>query len=207
MKNAENKLEKDGKKNEEEVSITPIQIFVLTYLYSEEVKETQKKEIIDNILQSNKSKVSEFSHHVSISLRDISLLVPSSVLPEIRINEEYIYNQMKILEYNHLLIKSIDDFENNDNTSYFITIDGIILVKQIFSSLSDKIQDEKIFPKDIDNLEGNRETKEWLKELWSNVEDTAKDDIADMVIDGVKIYGPPAIVLLINLLSYSAPKS
>lgn len=207
MKNAENKLEKDGKKNEEEVSITPIQIFVLTYLYSEEVKETQKKEIIDNILQSNKSKFSEFSHHVSISLRDISLLVPSSVLPEIRINEEYIYNQMKILEYNHLLIKSIDDFENNDNTSYFITIDGIILVKQIFSSLSDKIQDEKIFPKDIDNLEGNRETKEWLKELWSNVEDTAKDDIADMVIDGVKIYGPPAIVLLINLLSYSAPKS
>jgi len=207
MKNAENKLEKDGKKNEEEVSITPIQIFVLTYLYSEEVKETQKKEIIDNILQSNKSKVSEFSHHVSISLRDISLLVPSSVLPEIRINEEYIYNQMKILEYNHLLIKSIDDFENNENTSYFITIDGIILVKQIFSSLSDKIQDEKIFPKDIDNLEGNRETKEWLKELWSNVEDTAKDDIADMVIDGVKIYGPPAIVLLINLLSYSAPKS
>jgi len=207
MKNAENKLEKDGKKNEEEVSITPIQIFVLTYLYSEEVKETQKKEIIDNILQSNKSKVSEFSHHVSISLRDISLLVPSSVLPEIRINEEYIYNQMKILEYNHLLIKSIDDFENNDNTSYFITIDGIILVKQIFSSLSDNIQDEKIFPKDIDNLEGNRETKEWLKELWSNVEDTAKDDIADMVIDGVKIYGPPAIVLLINLLSYSAPKS
>ena len=114
---------------------------------------------------------------------------------------------MKILEYNHLLIKSIDDFENNDNTSYFITIDGIILVKQIFSSLSDNIQDEKIFPKDIDNLEGNRETKEWLKELWSNVEDTAKDDIADMVIDGVKIYGPPAIVLLINLLSYSAPKS
>jgi len=207
MKNAENKLEKDGKKNEEEVSITPIQIFVLTYLYSEEVKETQKKEIIDNILQSNKSKVSEFSHHVSISLRDISLLVPSSVLPEIRINEEYIYNQMKILEYNHLLIKSIDDFENNENTSYFITIDGIILVKQIFSSLSDNIQDEKIFPKDIDNLEGNRETKEWLKELWSNVEDTAKDDIADMVIDGVKIYGPPAIVLLINLLSYSAPKS
>ena len=205
MKNAENKLEKDGKKNEEEVSITPIQIFILTYLYSEEVKETQKKEIIDNILQSNKSKVSEFSHHVSISLRDISLLVPSSVLPEIRINEEYIYNQMKILEYNHLLIKSIDDFENNENTSYFITIDGIILVKQIFSSLSDKIQDEKIFPKDIDNLEGNRETKEWLKELWSNVEGTAKDDIADMVIDGVKIYGPSAIVLLINLLSYSAP--
>src|SRR6478735_495541 len=207
MKNAENKLEKDGKKNEEEVSITPIQIFVLTYLYSEEVKETQKKEIIDNILQSNKSKVSEFSHHVSISLRDISLLVPSSVLPEIRINEEYIYNQMKILEYNHLLIKSIDDFENNDNTSYFITIDGIILVKQIFSSLSDNIQDEKIFPKDIDNLEGNRETKEWLKELWSNVEDTAKDDIADMVIDGVKIYGPPAIVLLINFVIMSIRKS
>ena len=205
MKNAENKLEKDGKKNEEEVPITPIQIFVLTYLYSEEVNETQKKEVIDNILQSNKSKMSEFSHHVSISLRDISLLIPSSVLPDMRINEEYIYNQIKILEYNHLLIKSIDDFENNENSSYSITIDGIILVKQIFSSLSDKIQDEKIFPKDIDDLEGNRETKEWLKELWSNVEDTAKDDVADMVIEGVKIHGPSAIVLLINLLSYSAP--
>ena len=202
MENADNKLEKDEKKNEEEVPITPIQIFILTYLYSEEIKETQKKEIIDNILQSNKS-ISEYSHHTSISLRDISLIIPSSVLPEMRVNEEYIYNQMKILEYNRLLIKAIDDFENNENTLYFITIDGIILVKQIFSSLSDKIQDEKNFPKDIDNLEGNRETKEWLKELWKNVEDKAKDDIADMVIDGVKIYGPPAIVLLINLLSYS----
>jgi len=202
MENADNKLEKDEKKNEEEVPITPVQIFILTYLYSEEIKETQKKEIIDNILQSNKS-ISEYSHHISISLRDISLLIPSSVLPEMRVNEEYIYNQMKILEYNRLLIKAIDDFENNENTLYFITIDGIILVKQIFSSLSDKIQDEKIFPKDIDNLEGNRETKEWLKELSKNVEDKAKDDIADMVIDGVKIYGPSAIVLLINLLSYS----
>ena len=56
---------------------------------------------------------------------------------------------------------------------------------------------------DIDRLEGNKEIKDWLKGLWKNLKDKAKDDIVDMVIDGVKIYGPSVIVVLINLLSSS----
>ena len=192
---------KEETKNEEEVPITPIQIFILTYLYSEEVKETQKKEIINNILRSNKSHHSEFSHHVSISLRDISLLIPPSLLPEMRIDEGHIYNQIKILEYNHLLSTSIDNFEEKENTLFFITIDGIILIKQIFSTLSDKIHDGKQYEGDIDRLEGNREIKGWLKTLWIDLNDKTKDEIADMLIDGVKIHGPSAIVILINLLS------
>jgi hypothetical protein len=203
MDNYDRDITKEEKKFEEEVPITPIQIFILTYLYSEEVKETQKKEIINNIIRSSKSVHSEFSHHVSISLRDISLLIPSSILPDMRINEEHIYNQIKILEYNRLIGISIDDLQNKENTLFFITIDGIILVKQIFSALSDKIQDKKLFEEDIDRLEGNKEIKDWLKGLWKNLKDKAKDDIVDMVIDGVKIYGPSVIVVLINLLSSS----
>jgi hypothetical protein len=203
MNNYDGDITKEEKKFEEEVPITPIQIFILTYLYSEEVKETQKKEIINNIIRSSKSVRSEFSHHVSISLRDISLLIPSSILPDMRINEEHIYNQIKILEYNRLIGISIDDLQNKENTLFFITIDGIILVKQIFSALSDKIQDKKLFEEDIDKLEGNKEIKDWLKSLWKNLKDKAKDDIVDMVIDGVKIYGPSVIVVLINLLSSS----
>jgi hypothetical protein len=203
MNNYDRDITKEEKKFEEEVPITPIQIFILTYLYSEEVKETQKKEIINNIIRSSKSAHSEFSHHVSISLRDISLLIPSSILPDMRINEEHIYNQIKILEYNRLIGISIDNLQNKENTLFFITIDGIILVKQIFSALSDKIQDKKLFEEDIDKLEGNKEIKDWLKGLWKNLKDKAKDDIVDMVIDGVKIYGPSVIVVLINLLSSS----
>jgi hypothetical protein len=203
MNNYDRDITKEEKKFEEEVPITPIQIFILTYLYSEEVKETQKKEIINNIIRSSKSAHSEFSHHVSISLRDISLLIPSSILPDMRINEEHIYNQIKILEYNRLIGIAIDDLQNKENTLFFITIDGIILVKQIFSALSDKIQDKKLFEEDIDKLEGNKEIKDWLKGLWKNLKDKAKDDIVDMVIDGVKIYGPSVIVVLINLLSSS----
>jgi hypothetical protein len=203
MNNYDRDITKEEKKFEEEVPITSIQIFILTYLYSEEVKETQKKEIINNIIRSSKSAHSEFSHHVSISLRDISLLIPSSILPDMRINEEHIYNQIKILEYNRLIGISIDDLQNKENTLFFITIDGIILVKQIFSALSDKIQDKKLFEEDIDKLEGNKEIKDWLKGLWKNLKDKAKDDIVDMVIDGVKIYGPSVIVVLINLLSSS----
>jgi hypothetical protein len=204
MNNYDRDITKEEKKFEEEVPITPIQIFILTYLYSEEVKETQKKEIINNIIRSSKSAHSEFSHHVSISLRDISLLIPSSILPDMRINEEHIYNQIKILEYNRLIGISIDDLQNKENTLFFITIDGIILVKQIFSALSDKIQDKKLFEEDIDKLEGNKEIKDWLKGLWKNLEDKAEDDIVDMVIYGIKIYGPSVIVVLINLLSSSA---
>ena len=152
MSSYDRDITKEEKKSEEEVPITPIQIFILTYLYSEELKETQKKEIINNIIRSSKSANSEFSHHVSISLRDISLLIPSSILPDMRINEEHIYNQIKILEYNRLIGISIDNLQNKENTLFFITIDGIILVKQIFSTLSDKMQDKKLFEEDIDKL-------------------------------------------------------
>jgi hypothetical protein len=203
MNDHDENIIKEEKKIEEEVPITPIQIFILTYLYSEEVEETQKKEIINNILRSSKSYYSEFSHHVSISLRDISLLIPPSLLPEMRIDEEHIYNQIKILEYNRLLGTSIDNFEEKENTLFFITIDGIILIKQIFSTVSDRIQDKKVFEDEIDKLEGNREIKDWLKTLWLDLQDKTKDEVADMVIDGIKIYGPSAIVILINLLSSS----
>jgi hypothetical protein len=203
MNDHDENIIKEEKKIEEEVPITPIQIFILTYLYSEEVEETQKKEIINNILRSSKSYYSEFSHHVSISLRDISLLIPPSLLPEMRIDEEHIYNQIKILEYNRLLGTSVDNFEDKENTLFFITIDGIILIKQIFSTVSDRIQDKKVFEDEIDRLEGNREIKDWLKTLWLDLQDKTKDEVADMVIDGIKIYGPSAIVILINLLSSS----
>jgi hypothetical protein len=191
----------DGKKIEEEVPITPIQIFILIYLYSEEIKEIQKKDIIRHIRHSNKSDFSGYIHNVSMSLREISLLIPSSILPDMRINEEHIYTQLKILEYNQLLGILFEKLQEKESSVFFITIDGIILVKQIFSSLSDKIQDEKVFEEDIDKIEGNKNAKDWLKGISLDLKRMAKDEIADMVINGVKIYGPSLIVLLINLLS------
>jgi hypothetical protein len=191
----------DGKKIEEEVPISPMQIFILIYLYSEEIKEIQKKDIIRHIRQSNKSNFSGYIHNVSITLREISLLIPSSILPNMRINEEHIYTQLKILEYNQLLGVFFEKLQEKENTVFFITIDGIILVKQIFSSLSDKIQDKKAFEEDIDKIEGSKNAKDWLKGLSLELKLMAKDEIADMVINGVKIYGPSLIVLLINLLS------
>ena len=191
----------DGKKIEEEVPITPMQIFILIYLYSEEIKEIQKKDIIRHIRQSNKYDFSGYTHNVSLSLREISLLIPSSILPNMRINEEHIYAQLKILEYNQLLGVSFEKLQEKENTVFFITIDGIILVKQIFSSLSDKIQDKMVFEEYIDKIEGSKNAKDWLKGLSLELKLMAKDEIADMVINGVKIYGPSLIVLLINLLS------
>ncbi len=191
----------DGKKIEEEVPISPMQIFILIYLYSEEIKEIQKKDIIRHIRQSNKSNFSGYIHNVSITLREISLLIPSSILPNMRINEEHIYTQLKILEYNQLLGVFFEKLQEKENAVFFITIDGIILVKQIFSSLSDKIQDKKVFEEDIDKIEGAKNAKDWLKGLSQELKLMAKDEIADMVINGVKIYGTSLIVLLINLLS------
>ena len=95
---------------------------------------------------------------------------------------------------------SVDNLQEKENTLFFITIDGIILVKQIFSTLSDRIKDKNVFEEDIDRLEGNREIKDWLKMLWINLKDKAKDGIANMAIDGVGAPGPFAIVVLINLL-------
>ena len=189
------------KKSEEEIPITPIQIFILTYLYSEEIKETRKKEKINNISRSKKYKVSEFSHHISISLRDICLLIPSSILPENIINEDYIYNQIKILEYNHLIGISVNDVQEKENTLFFITINGIILIKQLFSTLSDGIFDGKISEESINQTEGNREIKDWLTSLWKDLKEKSEDDIVDMLMTGIRIYGPSAIVVLINLLS------
>ncbi len=189
------------KKSEEEIPITPIQIFILTYLYSEEIKETRKKEKNNNLTRSKKYQVSEFSHHISISLRDICLLIPSSILPENIINEDHIYNQIKILEYNHLIGISVNDVQEKENTLFFITINGIILIKQLFSTLSDGIFDGKISEESINQTEGNREIKDWLTSLWKDLKEKSEDDIVDMLMTGIRIYGPSAIVVLINLLS------
>ncbi|MBA3750308.1 MAG: hypothetical protein H0X03_05350 [Nitrosopumilus sp.] len=191
----------EGKKIDEEVSITPIQTFILTYLFYEEILETQQKEINVSIRDHPENHFPENHNHIFISLKDITLLIPSSLLPDMRINEEYIYNQLKILEYNNLLDVSLDNLQERDNTSFFITIDGIILVKQIFSTLLDKIEDKKVFEEEIDRIEGNKEVKDWLKDLHSKLKDKSKDEIADMVIEGIKIHGLVGIVLLINLLS------
>jgi hypothetical protein len=191
----------DGKKIEEEVPITPIQTFILIYLYSEEIKEIQKKDTPRHIQHSDKSHFSEYTHNVSISLREISLLIPSSILPDMRLNEEHIHTQLKILEYNRLLGVFFEKVQEKENSVFFITIDGIILVKQIFTTLSDKIQDKKVFEEDIDKIEGNKNAKDWLKGLSSELKHKAKDEIADIVINGVKIHGPSLIVLLINVLS------
>ena len=191
----------DEKKIEEEVPITPIQIFILIYLYSEEIKEIQKKDTLRHIQHSDKPHFSEYTYNVSISLREISLLIPSSILPNMGLNEEHIHTQLKILEYNRLLGVFFEKVQEKENSVFFITIDGIILVKQIFSTLWDKMQDKKVFEEDIDKIEGNKNAKDWLKGLSSELKRKAKDEIADIVINGVKIHGPSLIVLLINVLS------
>jgi hypothetical protein len=205
MSDKDNNTVKEGKKIEEEVPITPIQIFILTYLFYKEILETQQKENNNNNRDQLENHFQDNSDHIFISLKDITLLIPSSLLPETRIKEEYIFNQLKILEYNHLLGVSQENIQDKDDSLFFITIDGIILVKQIFYTLLDKIEYKKVFEEEIDKIEGNREAKEWLKDLHSKLKYKSKDEIADMVIDGIKVHGYSVIVLLINLLSPPTP--
>ena len=52
----------------------------------------------------------------------------------------------------------------------------------------------------LESIEGNSDTKKWLRSMWNTLKDKAQDEIADLLLSQVKIQGPQLIGFMIRYI-------
>jgi hypothetical protein len=88
----------EGGNPEDKPYFTPLQIFALSYLYSEELKQKQKEQFLDShTLVTHHSHSSVIPRSISIRVRELITILPFSMIPEMPTVEE-VCNQLNILE-------------------------------------------------------------------------------------------------------------
>ena len=180
--------------------ITPLQIYALAHLYSEEQKRVLKEQELDKHRRAtHHSQSSVRPRPISVTMRELITMIPHSMLPS-GIRSKDVYNQLNLLgNSGYLEEQSMYGF--HEHASFSITNDGIILLKGVLGQLADVVKDKKEYEKKVETTEGNIEIKKWLGGLWSTLKDKAQEEIADEVLSGVKTYGPQLIAFLVRLVT------
>lgn len=181
---------------------TPLQIFALSYLYSEELTQRQKEEISDSHrMVTHHSHSTVLPTPISITVKELIIILPSSMIPEIPTVEE-VCNQLNVLEERGLLTQPYRRYDGGEYAIFSITGDGMLFIKQYYAELSKAIRDKRVYEKNIvDSIEGNNNIKEYLKRVGSKVKEKSQEEMADMLLSGVKTYGPLLISTLISVIT------
>jgi hypothetical protein len=167
---------------------TALQIFVLNHLTCEESKQAE------NDLHS----IIPYSR-ISIWVRKLIALLPSSSMPPEKPTTKEVYNQLNALVEHGLLEYEGGGFNNLEMESFSVTGDGMLYIKQYLAKLSREIKDKKVTERDIDRAEGDSGAKKYLKGLLSKLVDKSQDEIADTLFSAIRTQGLPLASLLINL--------
>jgi len=183
---------------EEQELPTRFQIFVLSYLYSQELfledreYELDKRRVRTHHLQSRVTQ-----NAIEINVKQLATILPPSIISKDLTVAEMI-RQLSILVDNGYLHLNLLGSSSEGFGSVSITTDGILLVKKIFGSLKKSIRDKKNYQRRIESLEGNSDTKKWLRSMWNTLKDKAQDETADLILSQVKIQGPQLIGFMIR---------
>lgn len=185
---------------EEQELPTRFQIFVLSYLYSQELfledreYELDKRRVRTHHLQSRVTQ-----NAIEINVKQLATILPPSIISKDLTVAEMI-RQLSILVDNGYLHLNLLGSSSEGFGSVSITTDGILLVKKIFGSLKKSIRDKKNYQRRIESLEGNSDTKKWLRSMWNTLKDKAQDETADLILSQVKIQGPQLIGFMIRYI-------
>jgi hypothetical protein len=181
---------------------TPLQIFALSYLYSEESTQRQKGHFLNSQhLVTHHSHSSVLSKPIIITVRELITILPFSIVPETPTAQE-VYDQLNILAERELLEEK-GGYISEEYASYYITGNGMLFIKQYYAGLSKAIKDKKVYEENIESIEGNSKIKEFLKGVGSKLKERSQEEIADEVLSGVKTYGPLLITSLIHIVTKS----
>jgi hypothetical protein len=181
---------------------TPLQIFALSYLYSEESTQRQKGHFLNSQhLVTHHSHSSVLSKPIIITVRELITILPFSIVPETPTAQE-VYDQLNILAERELLAEK-GGYISEEYASYYITGNGMLFIKQYYAALSKAIKDKKVYEENIESIEGNSKIKEFLKRIGSKLKERSQEEIADEVLSGVKTYGPLLITSLIHMVTKS----
>jgi len=180
----------------EKEGITPFQFFALSFLYSEELKKADKEQFIDDNIRkvTHHSYSSIMQRPISITVRELAIKMPISMNNE-RLSTAQMMEELWDLEGGGYLEQAGIGGDRGEYTSFSVTTDGVILVKHIYSQMSGAFKDKVVYEKTIDTVEGSSPLKTFLKGLFVKLQDKAQDEIADVILSGVRKYGPELIEL------------
>jgi hypothetical protein len=182
--------------------ITPLQIFALSYLYSEESTQRQKERFLTSQrLVTYHSHSSVLSRPIYITVRELITILPFSIVPETLTAQE-VCDQLNILAERGLL-EGKSGYMSEEYASYYITGTGMLFIKRYYASLSKAIKDKRVYEENIESIEGNSKIKEFLKGIGSKLKERSQEEIADEVLSGVKNFGPLLITSLIHIVAKS----
>ena len=185
---------------DERVPITSFQIFVLSYLYSEELflenreQELDKTRLATHHLQSRITRNS-----IEINVKELATIAPPSVITE-ELTVAEIVRQLSLLVSNGYLERSMLGSSAEGFGSVSITADGILIVKKILGDFQRSVKNKKHYDKKIERVEGNSKTKEWFKGMWNTFKDKAQDEIVDLILSQAKTHGPQLIGFMIRFI-------
>lgn len=179
---------------------TPVQVFALSYLYTEELKQRQKEEFLDSQrLRTHSSHSSVLSRPISVTLRNLCNIIPSSMISQTLTAQQVFDELMELVQHGYLE----QEFRNRppEYTSFSITSDGMILLKQYLAELSTAIKDKQITDHVIERAQGDNVIKKYFKELLSKVKDRSQDEIVDALFSAIKTHGVKMTIMLVSLLT------
>jgi hypothetical protein len=181
---------------------TPLQIFALSYLYSEESAQRHKEQFLDSQrLFTHHSHSSVLSRPIYMTVRELITILPISIIPETPTAQE-VYEQLNILADRGLL-EGKGGYLSEEHASYYITGTGMLFIKRYYAGLSKAIKDKRVYEVNIESIEGNGKIKEFLKGIGSKLKERSQEEIADEVLSGVRTYGPLLITSLIHVVTKS----
>jgi hypothetical protein len=181
---------------------TPLQIFALSYLYSEESAQRYKEKFLDSQrLVTHHSHSSVLSRPIYMTVRELITILPISIIPETPTAQE-VYEQLNILADRGLL-EGKGGYLSEEHASYYITGTGMLFIKRYYAGLSKAIKDKRVYEVNIESIEGNGKIKEFLKGIGSKLKERSQEEIADEVLSGVRTYGPLLITSLIHVVTKS----
>lgn len=181
---------------------TPLQIFVLSYLYSEELTQRQREQFLDSQRSiTHHSHSSVLSRPIYITVRALITILPLSIVPETP-TAQGVYDQLNVLADRGLL-EGKGGYLSEEHASYYITGTGMLFIMRYYASLSKAIKDTRVYEENIESIEGNSKIKEFLKGIGDKLEERSQEEIADEVLSGVRTYGPLLISSLIHIVTKS----
>lgn len=191
----------EGEHLDDKSRTTALQIFALSYLYSEESTQRQKEQFLDSQrLVTHHWRSSVLSRPIYMTVRELITILPLSIVPETLTAQE-VYEQLNILADRGLLEGK--GYLSEEQASYYITGTGMLFIKRYYAGLSKAIKDKRVYEENIESIEGNGKIKEFLKGIGGKLKERSQEEIADEVLSGVRTYGPLLITSLIHIVTKS----
>jgi hypothetical protein len=188
--------------SDDRLHTTPLQIFALSYLYSEELTRKEKEQCLDSqCLVTHHSHSRVLPSPIYITVRELITILPLSIVPETPTAQE-VCDQLNILAERGLF-EGKGGYIIEEYAPYCITGTGMLFIKRYYASLFKAVKDKRVYENSIEDLEGNIRIKEFLKGIGNKFKERSQEEIADEVLSGVKTYGPLLITSLIQMVTKS----